>query len=204
MLSLKTDSQHLSERPLILGSSSIYRRDLLQRLGLPFTSVSPDIDETPLDGEATIATALRLAAAKARTLASQYPHALIIASDQVADLDGALLGKPGNHDNAVRQLQAMRGKRVVFHTALCLLDAASGRQQLESVPTTVYFREITDAEIEHYLRQEQPYDCTGSAKIESLGVALVRKIESDDPTALIGLPLIALVSMLRREHVNVI
>ena len=204
MLSLKTDAQRLSERPLILGSSSIYRRDLLQRLALPFTSVSPDIDETPLDGEATIATALRLAAAKARTLASQYPHALIIASDQVADLDGALLGKPGNHDNAVRQLQAMRGKRVVFHTALCLLDAASGRQQLESVPTTVYFREITDAEIEHYLRQEQPYDCTGSAKIESLGVALVRKIESDDPTALIGLPLIALVSMLRREHVNVI
>lgn len=203
MLSLKIDSRHLSERPLILGSSSIYRRDLLQRLGLPFTSVSPDIDETP-DCEATIATALRLAAAKARTVASQYPHALIIASDQVADLDGALLGKPGNHDNAVRQLQAMRGKRVVFHTALCLLDAASGRHQLESVPTTVYFRKITDAEIEHYLRQEQPYDCTGSAKIESLGVALVRKIESDDPTALIGLPLIALVSMLRREHVNVI
>jgi septum formation protein len=129
---------------------------------------------------------------------------LIIGSDQVADLDGAALGKPGNHDKAVRQLRALSGRRVVFHTALCLLDAASGNHQLENVPTVIQFRELSDAQIECYLRTEQPYDCAGSAKIESLGIALVEKIESDDPTAIIGLPLMMLVTMLIREGVNVI
>ncbi len=194
----------MTQRPLILGSSSPYRRGLLERLGLPFSTVSPDIDETPQPGERPAMTALRLAQAKAQAVATLHPHALIIASDQVADLDGSPLGKPGNHQNAVRQLQALRGQRVVFHTALCVLDAASGRQQLENVPTTVYFRPLTDAQIERYLNLEQPYDCAGSAKIESLGVALVHKIDSDDPTALIGLPLMTLITMLQREHVKVI
>ncbi len=192
------------ERPLILASSSVYRRDLLQRLQLPFTSVAPDIDETPRAGELPAATALRLALVKAQAVAALHPHALVIGSDQVADLNGAALGKPGTHDNAVCQLRTMRGKRVVFHTALCLLDAASGRHQLVDVPTTVHFRELSDAQIERYLQLEQPYDCAGSAKIESLGVVLVHKIESDDPTALIGLPLMTLVSMLKHEQVEVI
>lgn len=191
----------MTERTLILGSSSPYRRALLERLGLPFQCVSPAIDEAPLPGETPLATALRLAVAKAQAVAPLQRAAVVIGSDQVADLNGTPLGKPGNHDNAVRQLQAMRGRRVVFHTALCLLDVTSGRQQLESVPTTVHFRELNDTQIEHYMQREQPYDCAGSAKIESLGVALVHKIESDDPTALIGLPLIALTSMLLREGI---
>ena len=144
----------MSERPLILGSSSIYRRDLLQRLGLPFVSVSPDVDETPLPQEPPVASALRLALAKARAVAALHSNALIIASDQVADLNGISMGKPGNHQNAVRQLRALRGKRAVFHTALALLDAASGRHQLESVPTTVYFREFENGQIECYLSKE--------------------------------------------------
>jgi septum formation protein len=194
----------MSSRPLILGSSSIYRRGLLERLGLPFTCISPDVDETPRAGEPPAATALRLALAKAQTVAAAQPYALIIASDQVAELEGAPIGKPGDHENALRQLQAMRGRRVVFHTALCLLDGASGRQQLENVPTTVFFRALGDAQIEHYLAREQPYDCAGSAKIESLGVALVERIDSSDPTALIGLPLMTLVSMLAREGIAVL
>lgn len=192
------------ERALILGSSSVYRRDLLARLGLPFRQVAPQIDEAPLPGELPPDTALRLAQAKALAVAAREPQALIIASDQVADLDGIALGKPGDHVNAVRQLLLMRKRPVVFHTALCVLDAASGRRQLDSVPTTVHFRDVSNAQIERYLQREQPYDCAGSAKIESLGVALVDKIDSDDPTALIGLPLIALVSMLEREGVGVI
>lgn len=192
------------ERQLILGSSSTYRRSLLQRLGLPFACHAPDVDETPLQHEKPATTALRLAQLKARTVAARYPAGLIIASDQVADLHGQPIGKPGDHACAVRQLKAQRGQRVVFHTALCLLDAANGRLQLESVPTTVHFRELSDVQIEHYLQLEQPYDCAGSAKIESLGVALIRKIETDDPTALIGLPLMALVSMLQREQVTVL
>lgn len=194
----------MTERTLILGSSSPYRRALLERLGLPFQCVSPAIDEAPLPGETPSATAIRLAEVKAQAVSALYRDALIIGSDQVADLDGTPLGKPGTHDNAVRQLQAVRGMRVVFHTALCLLDAASGRRQLENVPTVVHFRELSDTQIENYLKREQPYDCAGSAKIESLGVALVRKIESGDPTALIGLPLIALASMLLREGIAVI
>ena len=194
----------MPDRPLILASSSVYRRSLLQRLGVAFTSVSPDVDETPHPGELPAATALRLALSKAQAVAATNPRALIIGSDQVADLDGAALSKPGNHGNAVRQLQAMRGRRVVFHTALCLLDAASGNHQLENVPTAIQFRDISDTQIERYLRIEQPYDCAGSAKIETLGIALVKKIDSDDPTAIIGLPLMMLVTMLAREGVNIL
>jgi septum formation protein len=192
------------DRPLILASSSVYRRGLLERLNLPFKAFSPDVDETPLPDEVASATALRLALAKAQALASQHADALVIGSDQVADLSGIALGKPEDHDNAVRQLQAMRGKSVVFHTALCLLDAASGRYQLENVVTTVRFRDFNNRQIEHYLRLEQPYDCAGSAKIEGLGIVFVDKIESDDPTALIGLPLIMLISMLKREHIEIV
>jgi septum formation protein len=194
----------MPERTLILGSSSVYRRELLQRLRLPFATVSPAIDESPYASEAPSATALRLARAKALAVAAMHPAALIIASDQVADLDGAPLGKPGNHVNALRQLRALSGKRVAFHTALCVLDAASGREHRANVPTTVYFRALSNAQIERYLRAETPYDCAGSAKIESLGVALVERIESDDPTALIGLPLMTLTTFLQRENVAVL
>jgi septum formation protein len=192
------------DRPLILGSSSVYRRSLLQRLGLPFTAISPEIDETPAVNERPAATALRLALAKARAVATTHSQALIIASDQVADLEGQPLGKPGDHATATRQLQAMRGRQVVFHTALCLLDAASGRHQRQNVPTTVHYRELSDVQIERYLTREQPYDCAGSAKIECLGIILPRQVESEDPTALIGLPLIALVTMLEAEGVKVL
>jgi septum formation protein len=184
-------------QPLILASSSVYRRELLSRLRLPFNCVSPSIDETALPGESPVATALRLALAKARAVATAHPQALIIGSDQVADLDGTPLGKPGDHANAARQLRAMRGRRVVFHTALCVLDAANGSYRLENVSTTVQMRDLSDAQIERYLQLEQPYDCAGSAKAESLGIALTEKITSDDPTALIGLPLITLVSLLQ-------
>lgn len=194
----------MSGRALILGSSSPYRRELLARLGLAFTCVAPEVDETPLTGEMPEAIALRLALAKAQAVAAAYPDALIVASDQVADVDGKPLGKPGNHDRAVRQLRALRGRRVVFHTALCLLDGASTRHQLDNVSTTVTFRHLGDAQIERYLERERPYDCAGSARIESLGIALVERIESDDPTALIGLPLVALVSMLAREGVDIL
>ena len=194
----------MTTRPLILASSSAYRRGLLERLRIPFETCSPDVDESARPGEQPRDTALRLARAKAHAMASANPQALIIGSDQVADLNGQALGKPGDHDNAVLQLRSMCGKPVIFHTALCLLDAATGRHQIENVPSVVYFREFSDMQIENYLRQEQPYDCAGSAKIESLGVALVYKIESDDPTALIGLPLMTLISMLKRENVEII
>lgn len=197
----------MNTRPLILASSSIYRRALLERLRVPFTTCSPEVGERAQPGERPRDTAMRLALAKARAVAAMHPlptQALIIGSDQVADLEGRALGKPGDHANAVLQLRAMRGKSVIFHTALCLLDAASGRHQIENVPSMVQFRDLSDAQIENYLQLEQPYDCAGSAKIESLGVALVHKIESDDPTALIGLPLMTLVSMLQREQVEVI
>ena len=190
--------------PLILASSSVYRRELLQRLRLPFECVSPAIDESARPGEVPAATALRLALEKTRAVAATHPQALIIGSDQVAELDGTPLGKPGSHANAVRQLRAMRGQRVVFHTALCLLNAASGRHQLENAVTTVQLRALTDAQIERYLQLEQPYDCAGSAKVESLGIVLAEKIDSDDPTALIGLPLITLVSMLKQEGIEVL
>lgn len=194
----------MSTRPLILASSSVYRRTLLERLRIPFTICSPEVDETAQTGEQPRDTALRLALAKACAVAALHKQALIIGSDQVADLDGCPLGKPGNHDSAVLQLRAMRGRSVIFHTALCLLDAATGWHQVENVPSVVHFRDLSDAQIDNYLRLERPYDCAGSAKIESLGVALIHKIESDDPTALIGLPLMALVSMLEHAQMEVI
>lgn len=190
---------------LILASSSIYRQQLLERLCLPFDTASPSVDEMPLPGEMPPDTALRLARTKAETIARSAGDALVIGSDQVATLDGEHIGKPGDHANALRQLQMMRGREVVFHTALCLLDArpgASPRIQLQNVETQVRFRDLPDAELDAYLRIEQPYDCAGSAKNEALGIAILEAIRSDDPTALTGLPLIALTTMLRRAGVH--
>ncbi|ASU39771.1 septum formation protein Maf [Herbaspirillum sp. meg3] len=186
---------------LILASSSTYRKELLSRLQLPFEAISPDIDETPAAGESPEATALRLARQKGEAIAKTSPNSLIIGSDQVATLDGEQIGKPGNHDNALRQLIRMRGRRVTFHTALCLLDNRNPGEpviQIENIQTFVTFRDLPDAELDAYLRIEQPYDCAGSAKNEGLGIAILEKIESTDPTALTGLPMIALTSMLRK------
>lgn len=185
---------------LILASGSAYRKELLSRLRLPFEVVSPDIDETALPGETPERTALRLAEAKAEAVAARITGALVIGSDQVATLDGEQIGKPGNHARALAQLQKMRGRETVFHTALCLLDGRSGssvRVQTQNVQTQVRFRHLPDAELDAYLRIEQPYDCAGSAKNEGLGIALLEQISSDDPSALTGLPLIALTTMLR-------
>jgi len=186
---------------LILASSSAYRRELLGRLRLPFEAIAPDIDETPLPGEAPQDTALRLARDKAQAVARLHPDALVIGSDQVATLDGAQIGKPGDHARALAQLQTMRGRRVVFHTALCLWDGRNGAFELENVQVFVDVRDLPDAELDAYLRIEQPYDCAGSAKNEGLGIALLERIDSSDPTALTGLPLIALTGMLRRAGV---
>jgi septum formation protein len=188
---------------IVLASSSPYRKSLLARIGLDCRAISPDIDENALQNEAPAATALRLAENKARKIAEAEPMALIIGSDQVAVLDDLAIGKPGNHAASVLQLQAMSGKTVVFHTALCLLNAATGAAQLANVPTIVRFRILDDAQIERYLQQDQPYDCAGSAKIEALGITLVEQLESDDPTALIGLPLITLVTMLKKEGITI-
>lgn len=185
------------QRPLVLGSTSRYRRELLQRLNLPFDVAAPDVDETPLPGEAPSALALRLALAKARAVAQQHPDAVVIGSDQVADLAGEPLGKPGHHERAVQQLRQMRGQTVVFQTAVAVVCIATGFEQVALAPVEVKFRELTDDEIERYLRAEQPYDCAGSAKSEGLGIALLDAIHSDDPTALIGLPLIRTCRMLR-------
>jgi septum formation protein len=189
---------------IVLASSSPYRRSLLERLRLPFEVRAPAVEESPLPDEAPQATALRLAQAKARAVARDCPAALIIGSDQVAQLDGAALGKPGTHANAVAQLRAMRGKSVLFHTALALLNARTGALQTSEVPTTVRFRQYDDAEIERYLAAERPYDCTGSARIEGIGIVLVESVTSTDPSALIGLPLIELAAMLRNEGVAVV
>jgi septum formation protein len=188
--------------PLILASSSAYRRELLGRLQLPFTVDVPDIDETPLSGETPAATALRLARAKAAAVAARHPGSLVIGSDQVATLDDAQIGKPGTHAAALAQLQTMRGREVVFHTALCLYDGRDGSAQVEDIQTIVKFRDLPDAELDAYLRIEQPYDCAGSAKNEGLGIAILERIDSTDPTALTGLPLIALTGMLRRAGVT--
>ena len=188
---------------LILASSSAYRRELLGRLHLPFEAIAPHIDESPLPGEAPEATALRLARAKAEAIALRHPGALVIGSDQVATLDGAQIGKPGDHPRALAQLQTMRGREVVFHTALCLWDGrVPASVQVENVQVFVRFRDLPDAELDAYLRIEQPYDCAGSAKNEGLGIALIERIDSSDPTALTGLPLIALTGMLRRAGVS--
>ena len=187
---------------LILASSSPYRHELLSRLRLPFEAIAPHIDETALAGEAPQATALRLSLAKAKAIARQAPGSLVIGSDQVATLDGCQIGKPGSHASALAQLQLMRGRQVVFHSALCLFDGRDGSHQLEDVQTFVAFRDLADAELDAYLRIEQPYDCAGSAKNEGLGIALLERVDSTDPTALTGLPLIALTGMLRRVGVR--
>ena len=193
----------MTPRPLlILGSTSRYRRELLERLRLPFEVRSPAVDETPQAGEAPAALALRLAVAKARAVAAQAPDAVVIGSDQVADLDGTPVGKPGDHDRAVAQLRLMRGKAVVFQTAVAVVCQRSGFEASALVPVTVRFRDLGDDEIEHYLRAEQPYDCAGSAKSEALGIALLSSIASDDPTALIGLPLIRTCELLRQAGID--
>lgn len=184
-------------RPLVLGSTSRYRRELLARLGLPIEVTAPATDETPLPGEAPRALALRLALVKARAVAAQHPGAVVIGSDQVADLDGQPLGKPGNHERATAQLRRMSGKTVIFQTALAVVCQATGFEQVDLAAVCVRFRALSDAEIERYLQAEQPYDCAGSAKSEGLGIALLDAIDSDDPTALIGLPLIRTCRMLR-------
>jgi len=189
---------------IVLASSSPYRRELLARLRLQFDTKTPGIDESALHGESAGATALRLAQAKARAVRGEFPRALVIGCDQVAELDGTCLGKPGSHDNAVAQLKAMRGKTVVFHTAVALLNSETGAMQAADVPTTVHFRDYSDGEIDRYLAAERPYDCAGSAKIEGLGIVLVERVSSDDPSALIGLPLMRLVTMLRAEGVTVV
>lgn len=190
--------------PLVLASTSPFRRELLSRLQLPFTAVAPDTDETPLPGEAPETTALRLSEAKARAVAARHPDALIIGSDQVAVLDGRIYGKPGTHERAVEQLRTMRGRCVNFFTGLCLYNAATGVAHVRGIPTLVTFRDLSDAEIERYLRREQPYNCAGSAKSEGLGIAVIAAMEGSDPNALVGLPLIALCDLLREEGVGVL
>ena len=186
----------VTPRRLILASSSPYRRQLLERLGLAFTCVRPGADEAPLSGESFERTAQRLAELKARAVAPRCADALIIGSDQVASCAGERMDKPGGHENAVRQLRRMSGRTARFDTAVCVLDSASGRLATRSVPCEVRFRELSDALIEEYLRRERPYDCAGSAKAEGLGIALIACMRTDDPTALIGLPLIALTDLL--------
>jgi septum formation protein len=183
--------------PLILASTSRYRRELLNRLHLPFDVVSPQVDETPQPGEAPAALALRLALAKAQAVAQNRPDAVVIGSDQVADLDGLPIGKPGTHERATAQLRQLSGRRAVFQTAVAVVRADTGYAQVLLAPVTVHFRVLGDAEIERYLRLEEPYDCAGSAKCETLGIALLDAIDSDDPTTLIGLPLIRTCALLR-------
>ena len=193
---------------LILASTSPYRRDLLQRLRLPFEVRAPQVDETPLPDEPPAALAQRLALAKARAVAAQQPQAVVIGSDQVADLHGEPLGKPGTHERALGQLRRMRGQSVVFQTAVAVVCDATGFEQLELAPVSVCFRSLEegldDAEIERYLRAEQPYDCAGAAKSEGLGIALLKRIDNDDPTALVGLPLIRTCRMIRAAGVRLL
>ncbi|HXV10985.1 MAG TPA: Maf family nucleotide pyrophosphatase [Burkholderiales bacterium] len=194
----------MAPHPLVLASTSPYRRELLARLRVPFEIRAPGIDEVALPGEAPRDTAVRLSQWKAKAAAASCEGALVIGSDQVAVLDGKAIGKPGSHEMAVLQLKTLRGRCVTFHTAVALLNTTNEAMQLAEVPTQVYFRNCSDDEIEHYLALERPYDCTGSARIEGLGVALVERIVSDDPSALIGLPLMQLVTMLRHEGVRIL
>lgn len=191
-------------RAIVLGSTSRYRRELMERLAVPFQVMAPGVDETPLPGEAPAALACRLAHAKAMAVAQAHPSAAVIGSDQVADLDGEALGKPGDHANAVRQLSRMRGRTVVFQTAVSVVCLETGFAQHDIAAVRVRFRALADEEIESYLRREQPYDCAGSAKSEGLGIALLDSIESDDPTALVGLPLIRTCRMLRAAGVRLL
>lgn len=194
----------MNSQLLVLASTSIYRSELLTTLQIPFQTAAPDVDETPLPGESAEQTSWRLSQTKAQVVAKRFPGALIIGSDQVALLDGQQIGKPLSHDNAVRQLSAMRGKTVTFYTALTLLNTANGEMQTDVAITNVGFRNLSDGEIERYLKKEQPYHCAGSAKSEGLGIALISRIQGDDPNALIGLPLILLVGMLEKQGVRVL
>ena len=188
---------------LVLASTSIYRKRLLERLELPFVTDRPELDENPLSEELPTATAERLALAKAHAVAGRHPGTLIIGSDQVAHSGTQIFGKPGTIERAIEQLQAMRGKSIFFHTALCLLDSRDGSHQIEAVSTEARFRPLSDQEIERYVRRELPLDCAGSAKSESLGISLLEYMRGDDPTALVGLPLIALCRMLRKVGIAV-
>jgi septum formation protein len=188
--------------PLILASTSIYRRELLSRLRIPFDVVAPEVDEAAHADEPPAQLATRLALAKARAVARQHPDAVVVGSDQVAELDGAALGKPGDHERATQQLRSMRGRPVIFHTAVAVVRAGRGFEDSDLACVRVTFRDLGDAEIERYLRAEQPYDCAGSAKSEALGIALLQAVESDDPTALIGLPLIRTCALLRRAGLD--
>jgi len=191
-------------RALVLGSTSPYRRELLARLRIPFVTASPEVDETPHIGETPQQLALRLALAKARAVALQFPQAVVIGSDQVADLDGDPLGKPGQHDRAVAQLRRMRGQLVIFQTAVSVVCLASQFEETQLAQVKVRFRDLSDAEIEAYLRAEEPYDCAGSAKSEGLGIALLDSIDNDDPTALVGLPLIRTCQMIRAAGIRIL
>ena len=193
-----------STRQLILGSTSRYRRELLSRLQIPFEVGAPDVDETPFASELPRALAERLALAKAKAVAAAFPHAVVIGSDQVADLNGQPLGKPGTHEKAVAQLRQMRGQTVVFQTAVAVVCLETGFEQSSLAAVSVKFRDLSDEEIENYLLAEQPYDCAGSAKSEGLGIALLDSIDSDDPTALVGLPLIRTCQMLRAAGVRIL
>ncbi len=192
------------KQTIILASSSVYRRELLQKLQIQFSCVSPKVDETPQADEKPHQTALRLSDEKARKVADEYPHALVIGCDQVAVLDNTVLGKPLNHQNATKQLQLMRGREVTFYSALCLLNAATGNMQSEVVPTLVKFRNYSDQTIENYLTKDQPYQCAGSAKSEGLGIVLIERMLGEDPNALVGLPLIKLITMFSNEGLNIV
>ncbi|MEY4758313.1 MAG: hypothetical protein RJA34_3211 [Pseudomonadota bacterium] len=194
----------LANRPVVLGSTSAYRRELLSRLRLPFSVLSPHVDETPLPNEAPKALACRLALAKALAVAHQRPDCAVIGSDQVADLHGEPLGKPGNHERACLQLRRMSGQTVIFETAVAVVCLATGFQEVELASVRVKFRDLSDSEIERYLMAEKPYDCAGSAKSEGLGITLLDAIDNDDPTALVGLPLIRTCKMLRAAGVDLL
>ncbi|MDD4929819.1 MAG: Maf family nucleotide pyrophosphatase [Gallionella sp.] len=192
----------MNSQQLVLASTSVYRSELLKRLQLSFVTANPDVDETPMPDESARATSMRLSQAKAQAVAAAYPDALIIGSDQVALLDGLQIGKPLTHENSVRQLRSMRGKTTCFYTALTLFNSRTGQMQTDVAENQVTLRELSDEEIEAYLLKEQPYQCAGSAKSEGLGIALMSRMTGDDPNALIGLPLILLTEMLRRENVK--
>jgi len=194
----------LDHLPLVLASTSVYRSELLARLRIPFQTAAPDVDETPLPDESAKQTSWRLSREKAQAVAANYPDALIIGSDQVALMGAQQIGKPLTHDIAVLQLRSMRGKSIIFYTALTLLNTRTGTMQTQMAENRVSFRDLSDDEIESYLRKEQPYNCAGSAKSEGLGIALISRMEGDDPNALIGLPLILLVSMLKNEGIPVL
>ena len=189
---------------LVLGSSSPFRKALLEKLDLSFDCDSPDIDETPLEGESPKDMVARLAKLKAQAIAVRHPQSIIIASDQCATLDGKIIGKPGDHKNAVKQLQEARGRTVTFYTSLCVFNAATNQFEECVEPFYVYFRALTDSEIENYLQKEQPYNCAGSFKSEGLGISLFERLEGNDPNTLIGLPLIQLIKMLERFHISVL